>query len=107
MSGRYVRPCVVVKRGSRFSHGRAFKVIDAVCCRVHFLLRLTTKKPNHPFWVIRLLGFLGYGRTLLLILSREHSVEGAPGELGALNAGGHVRDVLELGGLVQVFQVLL
>ena len=26
---------------------------------------------------------------------------GAPGELGAFDAGGHVRDVLELGGLVQ------
>lgn len=30
-----------------------------------------------------------------------------PGELGAFDAGGHVRDVLELGGFVQVFQVLL
>ena len=37
----------------------------------------------------------------------EHAVEGAPGELGAFDAGGHVRDVLELGGFVQVFQVLL
>ena len=47
------------------------------------------------------------GQILLIILSREHAVEGAPGELGALDAGGHVRDVLELGGFVQVFQVLL
>ena len=44
---------------------------------------------------------------LLIILPLEHTVEGAPGELGAFDAGGHVRDVLELGGLVQIFQVLL
>ena len=47
------------------------------------------------------------GHPLLASLPLEHAVEGAPGELGALDAGGHVRDVLELGGLVQVFQVFL
>ena len=47
---------------------------------------------------------LGY--PLLVSLPVEHAVEGAPGELGALDAGRHVRDVLELGGLVQVFQLL-
>lgn len=47
------------------------------------------------------------GHPLLASLPFEHTVEGAPGELGAFDAGGHVRDVLELGGLVQVFQVFL
>ena len=35
----------------------------------------------------------------------EHAVQGAPGELGALHAGGHVGDILELGGLVQILVV--
>lgn len=40
------------------------------------------------------------GHPLLVSLPLEHAVEGAPGELSALDAGGHVRDVLKLGGLV-------
>lgn len=50
---------------------------------------------------------LDSGHTLLVCLPLEHAVEGAPGEFGALDAGGHVRDVLELGSLIQVFQVLI
>ena len=46
---------------------------------------------------------LGFGATLLVSLLLKHAVKGAPGEFGALDAGGHVRDVLELGGFVQVF----
>ena len=50
---------------------------------------------------------LDLGYPLLVSLPLEHAVEGTPGEFGAFDACGHVRDVLELGGLVQVFQVLL
>ncbi len=45
----------------------------------------------------------GRGRALGV----EHAVEGAPGEFGALDARRHVRDVLKLSGLVEVFEILL
>lgn len=68
---------------------------------------LIRKKQSRPYRAARQSKTLDSEHTLLVSLSLEHAVEGAPGELGALDAGGHVRDVLELGGFVQVFQVLL
>lgn len=68
---------------------------------------LVMKKPSRPYRAARQSKSLDLGHPLLVSLPLEHTVEGAPGELGAFDAGGHVRDVLELGGFVQVFQVLL
>lgn len=68
---------------------------------------LVMKKPSRPYRTARQSKSLDLGHPLFVNLSLEHAVEGAPGELGAFDAGGHVRDVLELGGFVQVFQVLL
>lgn len=68
---------------------------------------LIRKKQSRPYRAARQSKTLDSGHTLLVSLPLEHAVEGAPGELGAFDAGGHVRDVLELGGFVQVFQVLL
>ena len=71
----------------------------AVCARY--------EKSSRPYRAARQSKSLDSGHPLLVSLPLEHAVEGAPGELGALDAGGHVRDVLKLGSLVQVFQVFL
>lgn len=75
--------------------------------RADFVCSCSLGKQSRPYWAARQSKTLDSEHTLLVSLPLEHAVEGAPGELGAFDAGGHVRDVLELGGFVQVFQVLL
>ena len=75
--------------------------------RADFVCSCSLGKQSRPYWAARQSKTLDSEHTLLVSLPLEHAVEGAPGELGAFDAGGHVRDVLELGGFVQVFQVVL
>lgn len=61
---------------------------------------LIRQKQSRPYRAARQSITLDLGHKLLVCLSLEHAVEGAPGEFGAFDAGGHVRDVLELSGFV-------
>lgn len=51
---------------------------------------LVMKKPSRPYRAARQSKTLDSGHPLLVSLTLEHAVEGAPGELGAFDAGGHV-----------------